>query len=119
MLPSGQTCYLLVFICVIPFTVQHGCFSRVMVFKKGDECFLHLFLSLVINWICLFVLAIRMFILCFQGKLEDGTEFDSSIPRGQPFVFTLGSGQVIKGWDQGLLGYSRLMFAFLMLYPFH
>jgi hypothetical protein len=39
-----------------------------------------------------------------QGKLEDGTEFDSSIPRGQPFVFTLGSGQVIKGWDQGLIG---------------
>ncbi|XP_013397713.1 peptidyl-prolyl cis-trans isomerase FKBP2-like [Lingula anatina] len=40
----------------------------------------------------------------YTGKLEDGTEFDSSIPRGQPFVFTLGSGQVIKGWDQGLLG---------------
>lgn len=39
-----------------------------------------------------------------QGKLEDGTEFDSSIPRGQPLQFTLGSGQVIKGWDQGLLG---------------
>lgn len=40
----------------------------------------------------------------YTGKLEDGTEFDSSIPRGDPFVFTLGSGQVIKGWDQGLLG---------------
>lgn len=40
----------------------------------------------------------------YTGKLEDGTEFDSSIPRGQPFIFTLGSGQVIKGWDQGLLG---------------
>lgn len=40
----------------------------------------------------------------YTGKLEDGTEFDSSIPRGQPFTFTLGSGQVIKGWDQGLLG---------------
>ena len=39
-----------------------------------------------------------------QGKLEDGTEFDSSIPRKEPFEFTLGSGQVIKGWDQGLLG---------------
>ncbi|XP_071487042.1 peptidyl-prolyl cis-trans isomerase FKBP2, partial [Diadema antillarum] len=37
------------------------------------------------------------------GKLEDGTEFDSSIPRNQPFDFTLGAGQVIKGWDQGLL----------------
>ncbi|XP_076463857.1 peptidyl-prolyl cis-trans isomerase FKBP2-like [Babylonia areolata] len=40
----------------------------------------------------------------YTGKLEDGTEFDSSVPRNQPFVFTLGSGQVIKGWDQGLLG---------------
>ncbi|XP_072164299.1 peptidyl-prolyl cis-trans isomerase FKBP2-like [Diadema setosum] len=39
----------------------------------------------------------------YTGKLEDGTEFDSSIPRGQPFEFTLGAGQVIKGWDQGLL----------------
>ncbi|XP_065176033.1 peptidyl-prolyl cis-trans isomerase FKBP2-like [Sycon ciliatum] len=39
----------------------------------------------------------------YTGTLEDGTEFDSSIPRGDPFVFTLGAGQVIKGWDQGLL----------------
>ena len=38
-----------------------------------------------------------------QGKLDDGTEFDSSISRNQPFTFTLGTGQVIKGWDQGLL----------------
>lgn len=40
----------------------------------------------------------------YTGTLQDGTEFDSSIPRGQPFTFTLGAGQVIKGWDQGLLG---------------
>lgn len=40
----------------------------------------------------------------YTGKLEDGTEFDSSIPRNRPFTFTLGTGQVIKGWDQGLLG---------------
>lgn len=40
----------------------------------------------------------------YTGTLEsDGTEFDSSIPRGQPFTFTLGSGQVIQGWDKGLL----------------
>ena len=37
------------------------------------------------------------------GKREDGTEFDSSLPQNQPFVF-LGTGQVIKRWDQGLLG---------------
>jgi len=40
----------------------------------------------------------------YEGKLEDGTVFDSSIPRGQPFSFKLGGGQVIKGWDQGLIG---------------
>lgn len=43
-------------------------------------------------------------ILCFfQGTLEDGTEFDNSYKRGEPLSFTLGSGQVIRGWDQGLL----------------
>ncbi|GAB1601500.1 peptidyl-prolyl cis-trans isomerase FKBP2-like [Argonauta hians] len=40
----------------------------------------------------------------YSGKLEDGTEFDSSYSRSEPFVFTLGAGQVIKGWEQGLLG---------------
>jgi FKBP-type peptidyl-prolyl cis-trans isomerase len=34
--------------------------------------------------------------------LENGTVFDSSIPRGQPIAFILGAGQVIKGWDEGL-----------------
>lgn len=39
----------------------------------------------------------------YKGTLEDGTEFDSSLQRSEPFTFQLGIGQVIKGWDQGLL----------------
>merc|ERR1712080_121254 len=40
----------------------------------------------------------------YTGKLHDGgKEFDSSIPRGQPLSFALGTGRVIQGWDQGLL----------------
>ncbi len=43
----------------------------------------------------------------YAGKLTDGTEFDNSYKRGQPFSFKLGQGQVIKGWDEGI-GYLHV-----------
>lgn len=40
----------------------------------------------------------------YIGTLQDGTEFDNSKKRGQAFEFKVGGGQVIKGWDEGLVG---------------
>ena len=40
----------------------------------------------------------------YEGRLEDGTQFDSSYVQGEHFEFDLGQGQVIRGWDKGLWG---------------
>ena len=40
----------------------------------------------------------------YVGTFLDATKFDSSLDKGQPFSFVLGSGQVIAGWEQGVLG---------------
>ena len=40
----------------------------------------------------------------YKGTLTDGTQFDSNFDSGRPFAFKIGAGQVIAGWDKGLLG---------------
>jgi FKBP-type peptidyl-prolyl cis-trans isomerase FkpA len=39
----------------------------------------------------------------YTGTLEDGTKFDSSVDKGQPYPFRIGTGEVIKGWDEGVM----------------
>lgn len=44
-----------------------------------------------------------LLVVNYEGFLDDGTKFDSSIDKGSPFRFVFGTGRVIKGWDQGLV----------------
>jgi FKBP-type peptidyl-prolyl cis-trans isomerase len=43
----------------------------------------------------------------YIGTLEDGSQFDNSYVKGKPFTFTVGNGEVIKGWDEGLIGMKK------------
>ncbi len=71
----------------VPQTLEGGLVIQDMVVGKGDEA-----------------VAGKKLSMHYTGTLADGTVFDSSVARGTPFEFTLGAGQVIPGWEQGIAG---------------
>ena len=70
-----------------PNTSQSGLIVQDIIVGEGDEA-----------------ISGKVLTVHYAGALEDGSIFDSSVARGEPFEFILGSGQVIPGWDQGLQG---------------
>lgn len=57
-----------------------------------------------------------LYILHYK-QLTDGTKFDSSRDRNKPFEFTIGRGQVIRGWDEGVAKMSKGQIAKLTIQP--
>ena len=53
----------------------------------------------------------------YTGKLTDGTVFDSSVSRGQPLQFPVGTGRVIRGWDEGIVQLTKGQKAILTCPP--
>ena len=53
----------------------------------------------------------------YHGTLEDGTKFDSSFDRNQPFSFPVGQGRVIKGWDEAFMDMKVGTHATLTIQP--
>jgi FKBP-type peptidyl-prolyl cis-trans isomerase len=53
----------------------------------------------------------------YTGKLTNGTVFDSSVERGEPLEFVVGEGQVIRGWDEGIVQLKKGQKAILTCPP--
>ena len=53
----------------------------------------------------------------YTGKLPDGTVFDSSVSRGEPIKFIVGTGRVIRGWDEGIVQLTKGQKAILTCPP--